>query len=120
MFSEFADSSNEEKTCLYLGTDSVEGVLVAPGATALTRIPSLAHSHPQLIVNLFIAALLAAYVAPENSIDRLIEKKKPTDKWHINVIYKKALLGVPICVILCGYERVSPLAKPINTNNTTA
>lgn len=44
----------------YLGTDSVEGVFVAPGATALTLIPSLAHSHPQLIVNRFIAALLAA------------------------------------------------------------
>lgn len=50
----------------------MEGVLVAPGATALTRIPSLAHSHPQLIVNLFIAALLAAYVAPAHSIGRLI------------------------------------------------
>lgn len=45
---------------MHLGTDSVEGVFVAPGATALTRIPSFAHSHPQLIVSRLIAALLAA------------------------------------------------------------
>lgn len=44
----------------------MEGVLVAPGATALTRIPSFAHSQPQLIVSRFIAALHAAYAAPSN------------------------------------------------------
>jgi len=46
-------------------TCMAKSVAVYQGATALTRIPSAAHSQVKLLVNWFSAAFVIAYIEPD-------------------------------------------------------
>eukprot|EP00475_Leptophrys_vorax_P005201 TRINITY_DN13143_c0_g1_i1.p2 TRINITY_DN13143_c0_g1~~TRINITY_DN13143_c0_g1_i1.p2 ORF type:complete len:152 (+),score=3.37 TRINITY_DN13143_c0_g1_i1:102-557(+) len=54
-----------ERKASFWSTWLARSVAVYQGATALTRMPSLAHSHAKFLVSWFMAAFVAPYSVPD-------------------------------------------------------